>query len=209
MKRTLPLVLGFGAGLVMLLDSFFNIPFVNNLAQRYFMRSITVSVAWAVGIGSLNLLRIHFRNISQRRTNWMFSAWLVFVFGFMAFSGFFLVGHNQNPFYTFFYSSLQQNLSSTVYALNAYYMVSACYRSFRVRSMEAGALLVVAIIVMIGSVPLGAYIWGGFPLLQDWISKMVNDAAVRAMSIGVTLGSLSQSMRNLVGVERSYLGGEE
>ena len=209
MKKTLPLILSFVAGMIMLLDSYFKIDFINSIAQRYLMRSVTVSVAWSMGIGALNLIRLHFRHITMRRENWQYSILLVVVFFFMGFCGLTFAGYTQNPFYNFFYSSLQQNLSATVYALNAFYMVSACYRSFRARSSEATILLLTATLVMIGSVPIGAYIWEGFPAIQNWIMKTINDPAVRAMGIGVTLGSLSQSMRSLVGIERGHLSGGE
>ncbi|MCL2498678.1 MAG: hypothetical protein FWF06_08760 [Symbiobacteriaceae bacterium] len=207
MRRTLPLIIAFCAGMVMLLDSYFNITFVNNFAQRYLMRTVVVSIAWASGIGALNLIRLHVRNISQKRQNWKFSYVLVIAFFFMALHGFLLKGNTTNPFYTFFYSSTVQNLSATVYSLNAYYMVSACYRSFRARSLEAAFLLISACIVMLGSVPVGAFIWEGFPKVSDWIMTTINDSAVRAMTIGTVLGSLSQSMRNLVGLERGHLSG--
>ncbi|MCL2497856.1 MAG: hypothetical protein FWF06_04495 [Symbiobacteriaceae bacterium] len=205
MRRTVPLILSFTAGILMILDSYFKIPIINNFATDYLMRSISVSVAWAAGLGSLNLIRLHIRHISSKRQNYQFSYVLIGVWLFMLTCGIFLQGNTANPFYQFFYSNIQVNLSAAVYSLASFYLASSCYRAFRARSVESTVLLVSAAIVMIGSVPVGAAIWSGFPAIQGWLLKIVNDSVIRGWSIGLTLGGLSQSVRNLVGIERGHL----
>jgi len=191
--------------MIMVIDGWLKIGFINNFATRYLMPSVTISVGWAAGLGALNLIRLHSRNIAQKRLNYQYSFVLLGFFFLMLTCGVFLQGNTTAPFYQFFYSSFQVNLSAAVYSLNSFYLVSACYRTFRARSWESTALLVVACFTMIGSVPMGAAMWGGFPVIQNWIVKVINDAAIRGLSIGVTLGTLSQCVRNLVGIERGHL----
>ena len=68
-------------------------------------------------------------------------------------------------------------------------------------------LLVAAVIVMMGRVPLGEYL---FPLSGDvsqWILNVLNASVRRAILIGVSLGAIALSFKIIFGVERSYLGG--
>ena len=72
---------------------------------------------------------------------------------------------------------------------------------------EAAVLLVAAVIVMMGRVPLGEYL---IPLSGDvssWILNVLNASVRRAILIGVSLGAVALSFKIIFGVERSYLGG--
>jgi len=43
------------------------------------------------------------------------------------------------------------SLNATMFSLIAFYIVSAAYRAFRVRSVEAGVMMITAAIIMLGS----------------------------------------------------------
>ncbi|MFZ2958508.1 MAG: hypothetical protein WA705_16595 [Candidatus Ozemobacteraceae bacterium] len=106
---------------------------------------------------------------------------------------------------------------STMYALLAFFVGSAAFRAFRVKSRDAALLMGAAFIVMIGNVPVGAIIsdWFGifgmkmsFSGMKEWLLKVPNSAAQSAILIGAGLGYLSASLKILLGIERSYLGGD-
>ena len=105
------------------------------------------------------------------------------------------------------YSFMMVPLQGTMFAILAFFIASAAYRSFRARSREAAVLLVAAVIVMMGRVPLGEYL---LPLSGDvsqWILNVLNASVRRAILIGVSLGAIALSFKIIFGVERSYLGG--
>jgi hypothetical protein len=105
------------------------------------------------------------------------------------------------------YNFMMVPLQGTMFAILAFFIASAAYRSFRARSREAAVLLVAAVIVMMGRVPLGEYV---IPLSGDvssWILNVLNSSVRRAILIGVSLGAIALSFKIIFGVERSYLGG--
>jgi len=105
------------------------------------------------------------------------------------------------------YNFMMVPLQGTMFAILAFFIASAAYRSFRARSREAAVLLIAAVIVMMGRVPLGEYL---IPLSGDvsqWILNVLNASVRRAILIGVSLGAVALSLKIIFGVERSYLGG--
>lgn len=109
---------------------------------------------------------------------------------------------------------------ATMFSLLAFFVASASFRAFRVKSKEAGLLMGAAFIVMLGNVPIGnlvTKILGYIPIfgryldiamIKEWIMTYPSSAAQSAILIGAMLGSISASMKIIFGVERSHLGGE-
>lgn len=109
---------------------------------------------------------------------------------------------------------------ATMFSLLAFFVASASFRAFRIKSKEAGLLMGSAFIVMLGNVPIGGIIsnWLSFiPVIgpyidftafKEWIMSYPSSAAQSAILIGAMLGYISASMKIILGVERAYLGGE-
>lgn len=109
---------------------------------------------------------------------------------------------------------------ATMFSLLAFFVASASFRAFRVKSKEAGLLMGAAFIVMLGNVPIGnllskllAYIPIIGPaldiaIIKEWVLAYPSSAAQSAILIGAMLGYISASMKIIFGVERSHLGGE-
>ncbi|MCF7832498.1 MAG: hypothetical protein K9N05_02830 [Candidatus Marinimicrobia bacterium] len=117
-------------------------------------------------------------------------------------------------FYTFF-----TPLSATMFALLAFFVASASYRAFKIRNAEATVLLVSGILIMLGRVPLGAYLtawtqkiswlaWLHLPTIQEWLYQYPNAAGARAIMIGIGLGIVGTSLRVILGIEKSFMGGD-
>ena len=89
------------------------------------------------------------------------------------------VGAGQfNPF-NWAFQSIQLPLSATMFSLLVFYITSAAYRAFRVRSVEAGLLLFTAVIVMLGQIPIMSSL--KFDVALEWIMRVPNVAAKRAI----------------------------
>src|SRR5262249_42729603 len=111
-------------------------------------------------------------------------------------------------------------LQATMFSLLAFFMASAAYRAFRVRSLQATLLLAAAVVVMLGRVPFGELVsphlpesWVGTPggqALLPWLTNRImdtpNSAAQSGIIIGAALGAAALSLRVILGLETSYLG---
>ena len=111
------------------------------------------------------------------------------------------------------FHNVQNPCGATIFSILAFFMASAAFRTFRARNLGAALLLLAAVIVMFGRVPVSEMVsnWLGngqiFPKASDVIMDYPNLAAKRGIMLGIALGALSQSLRILLGIERSYLGG--
>jgi hypothetical protein len=112
----------------------------------------------------------------------------------------------QTPF-GWLYDYSMVPLQGTMFSILAFFIASAAYRAFRARSGEASVLLVSAVLVMMGRVPLGQFLLPWTWDVTQWLLNVVNSAVRRAILIGVSMGQVALSMKIIVGIERAYLGG--
>ena len=114
----------------------------------------------------------------------------------------------QNPIFEWLYNNVQLPMDATMFSLLAFFIASAAYRAFRARTFEASLLLITALIVMMGNVPVGDLLSNDTASkAREWILDNPNLSARRGIILGVSLGVISQSIRIILGIERSYLGG--
>ncbi|MBD3234133.1 MAG: hypothetical protein GF315_10470 [candidate division Zixibacteria bacterium] len=218
MRREIPLILTAFVGFTYILQFFIpHAPF--NQLDRMLNEWIQVIAAFAIWLGALNLMKVSLNKVSRQSENWPFA--LITIFGFLltVIVGLFLSGGRgyQSPGtgFDYIYRNIYAPLSSTMFATLAFYVGSASYRAFRARTKEATMLLLAAFFVMLGRVPIGDYITAFLPKgyrLSDfatWIMNYPQTAGYRAIMIGIALGIVSMSLRIILGIERSHLGGEE
>ncbi len=219
MRRTVPLVITFIAGVAMITSFFvYEDTLLGQAASRVKEWGIIIA-AFAVVLGTGNIIRISLHKAKRREDRPYKIVLLVCLFLTMALGMFlgidkgiratmFNGGHFEgeyNPFY-WIYFNVQLPLGATMFSLLVFYITSAAYRAFRMRSIEAGILLVTAVVVMLGQVPISSAI--GADKVMTWIMIVPNVAAKRAIVMGAAMGIASMSLKIILGIERSYLGGD-
>jgi hypothetical protein len=105
------------------------------------------------------------------------------------------------------FDNVQVPMQSTVFALLAFFVASASFRGFRARSVAAGVLLVSALLALLSRSDLGGFIADHVSPLAEWLRDYPSMSARRAILIGIGLGSLTTSVRVILGIERTWLGG--
>ncbi len=163
-------------------------------------------IAFFIFVGILNLVQINLEKIQKRRTDFAYSIILLVFLFLMMVAGFFL-GGTEGDVFLYLFDNVQVPLGATMFSLLAFFVASAAFRAFRARTPEATLLLIAAVLVMIGRVPVGYWLWHGFPGLVEWIMNVPNTATKRGITFGADLGLISMALRVLLGIERSYMGG--
>jgi cation transport ATPase len=201
MQKRLTYALCLLTGLVVIINSFFKLPGLQGFVTDYLQVGIQVSSTWALAVGGINLMRNHGRRVAQKKENWGYSSALIAMFLIYLTLGLGLQGNHQNPLYQQWLEAIPNSISATVMATLAFYIASAAFRAFRMRSMESTMLLSSALIVMMAMVPIGEAMVPGLPRASAWLMDVINTPALRAMTMGLTMGGITQSLRNLLGIE--------
>ena len=214
MKRELPLLVTAVIGLFMIL-SFFVPHHLVGVPADYLQQCAVIVVAFGYVLGGANALRANLEGIAKRQQDWPYKLVLVVSLVVTVVVGI-LDGRRWQDAGTtsmFLYNQLYSPMQGTMFSLLAFFIASAAFRAFRIRTLEAGLLAAAALIVMLGRVPVGDAITSWLPesvrmsAVQDWIMNVPQNAAKRAILMGAAMGVMATGLRVILGIERSYLGG--
>jgi hypothetical protein len=220
-KRQLPMIMVSVIGVLMIISYFSPVPFFQGMftgANEW----IQIIANFALVIGVFSLMRAHYIKIKRKEAGYGYSIVMYICLIIMAVAGLFLP-HNikSGGVFMWIFKWVNTPLTMTTFSLLAFYIASAAYRAFRARSFDATVMLVGALILMIGRVPLGAMLSDfiheqvkvtqnipGLPEMAGWLLSVPAMAARRAIFLGLAVGVVATSLRILFGIERTYMGGE-
>lgn len=231
MKRNLPLIITFLVGTLIIVSEFIpHKPFgtLSGGLETWFM----IISGFAILLGQLNLIKVNLIKISRKSPNWQYFIICIASFTVMVIAGILwgtrdqtgLISNSQGivawlgrkPF-DYIFKYFFENLSATMFSLLAFFVASASYRAFRARSLESTLLLIAAVIVMLGRTTIGSWLTGWvpdsltylhIPQLAQFVIKYFQTTGQRAIMICAGLGIVGSSLRIILGIERSYLGGK-
>ncbi|MEW6051004.1 MAG: hypothetical protein AB1644_08095 [Candidatus Zixiibacteriota bacterium] len=204
MNRRLPQLICGLCGVLMFLLFFSNHPLakaVNQTALDYWQ----IIAAFALLVGVVGFARIHLKGIRQGSDIPFRVVGLTGMAAMPAVAIIWGIG-GDSPFMWLF-ENVQAPMQSTVFALLAFFVASASFRGFRARSFQASVLLGAALLVLLSRSSLEGFSSSILSDLADWLRNNPSMAARRAILIGIGLGSLTTSLRVLLGIERTWLGG--
>lgn len=189
--------------------------------------------AFLLGLGVYSLLRVHVSRIARQTRDWQFSVVLIVSMALMAVFGYWnfhdtfgprgpamAIGptsgswHFQQYAYDVLFNGLLQQMDAGMFSLVAFYILSAAYRAFRARSVEATILLVSALILIFSV--MGAVVykwdtavtdhlaghnasswWNNLKLseMAQWLKTTVQTPSIRGIDFGVGIGLLAMGLR--------------
>ena len=206
MKQQLPLLIVLVAGLIMIAQYF--VPhWASEWLFTYANDFVIVIGILSLPLGIYSLMSGTIKKALKNPRESFYS--FVTVFGFIIM---FLAGLSREQFtaqdslLNAFFNNIMMPCQMTIFAMLAFYIASAAYRAFRVRTWLATVLLVTAFIVMLRIIPLPEPLSRWNSSLVQWILAVPNMAAKRAIIIGVALGGIAYSMKIILGIERAYMG---
>ena len=231
MKRKIPLLITFAVGFIIIVSEFIpHKPFgqISGELEIWFL----IISGFAIILGQFSLFKVNFLKIKYKQENWPYFVVTLVSFAIMVTVGLFwgtesnpgILGNGETvtsvigskPF-DYLFNNVYQHLSATMFSLLAFFIASAAYRAFIARTVESNLLLAAAVLVMLGNTSLGSFLTGWLPeslsflhlpRISEFIMKYPNTAGQRAIMIGAGLGLIGSSLRIILGIERSYLGGE-
>ncbi len=209
-----PVVLTSIVGILLILSFFVPHPVIADPAQVLQDWAIVI-VASGYVLGTANVFKVNGEGAIKRQKDWIYKWILLGSMIAMMLVGFFFSGGTSfldegSPFkwaYDYMYSPMQ----STMFSLLAFFIASAAFRAFRIRTVDAALLAIAALIVMIGRVPIGNLITESLPTqfqlptMANWLLEWPQNAAKRGIAIGAGLGVMATGMRIILGIERSHM----
>lgn len=198
------------AGLLPVIAFFLPDRTINNWFNTQLDEWMVIIASFALLLGIISMIQVNLAKVRRRQKGWIFSIIILLSFAIMASFGLFgRQGEREDgslyPF-TWVFQNMYSPMQATMFSLLAFYVASASYRAFRVRNVEATLLLIGALIIMVGRIPLGQAMIPVSADVAEWLMQFPNTAAQRGIIIGAALGAASMSIRVLVGIERPYLG---
>ncbi len=209
-SRVLATVVAIVVGLFVLLDIFLSQlpgdafgfgPAISAIA--YLLVSwAAIVMAFALFFGFYNVVSVHLRRIQTQQPGAIYSGALLTALLITVTVGLLSGPNSAGSRYIFNY--VLQPLEATFLALLALFMASAAFRALRIRDFNTFFFVMFAVMVLLGQVPLGIYLWSGFPVIKDWLLNVPTLAGIRGILLGVALGTIATGLRVLFGADRPY-----
>ncbi len=205
LKRQLPMLIVSIVGLIMTIQYFIPHPFSETI-YNYALDWLIIIGIFAMPLGIYSMVHIHVQKVSRRQAGWGYSVVALLGLFVMLVLGWTPDCLKDGTFFMRLFEFVYIPIQATMFSLLAFYITSAAYRAFRARNVLATIVLVSAIIVMLGRIPIGEAISPHIPEVADWIMNVPNMAAQRSIMIGLGLGAAAIAMKIVLGIERSYMG---
>ncbi len=196
-KRSVATAIAISVGLFVLLDFFVQNAFIGSL-KFVFVRWAIIVAAFAMVLGFFNVLIVHLNKILRFKQGWFYSIFLILTMMVVLILG--LIEGPQGSLTSRIFQYVLFPLQATIFSLLAFFVASAAYRAFRLRSWESALLVLTGVIVLLGQVPL----WRALTTFKEWILGVPNMAGARGILLGVALGTVATGLRVLLGIDRPY-----
>lgn len=196
----IPTAVTIAVGLVILLDFFLTHPLLDRIGVAFREWTI-ILMAFAMLLGLANLLLVHLLRVVRRsEPGTGYSAIVLLTSTFVIAIGL-LFGLPSAPM-AWLFDNVYVPLQGAFFALVAFFLATAAYRALRAQNVETTLMLIAALIVFLGQMPL----LNALGDVKEWVLRVPSEAGVRGILLGVALGTIATGLRLIVGIDRPYSG---
>ena len=189
-----------------------------------------------LGLGIYSLVRVHGKRVMRQQKDWGFSAVLLVSVFTMVLVGLVEWHTHKGPNGSklddptnwtfinyakdFLFDGQLQGMDAAMFSIIAFFILSAAYRAFRIRSIEATVLLGSALIVILSLMTVADSAWTGaistvnhdpnsfiqnFSLysISGWVTQTVQTPSIRGIDFGVGIGTVAMGLRLWLSLEKS------
>lgn len=196
-----------------------------------------ILTAFLLGLGILSLVRIHAQRISRKGQDWKYSVLLMVsmvtmvAFGYVDWiqrkfgdpKGKLFEMANWGPVQygqDLLFDGAYQQMEAAMFSMIAFFILSAAYRAFRIRSVESTVLMASALILMLSLMGALDFLWSSgvdhlissshnpffenlkISVIASWVKSTLQTPSIRAIEFGVGLGAVAMGLRIWLGLER-------
>lgn len=201
MKKEIPLGIFILCTFWIFFEFFLNIPggsSVTNLLGKW----VSAVSNFALLLGALNIVRFHGKRVVEKRKGeWYHS---ILIVGSMLVM--YAAGQFYDPLFKWLYDNIYVGLNVAIMCYVGFYFYSAMYRTFKVRSFEAGVTLFACISMLLANAPISGAIWGPLPQIGLWVADTPGMGAWRGFIMSAALGMFAMAIRSALGMERAFIG---
>lgn len=206
-------------------------------AQPVVSNFTNILAGFLLGLGIYSLWRVHGKKLVKMQKDWFFSfvllasSIIMVVIGYADWAG--RQGpagpklddpanwHALNYAKDFLFEGFLQQMDAAMFSIIAFFILSAAYRAFRIRSIEATVLLASALVVMLSLMGAVTNAWQGgidtlahhdqgaviqnFSLdaIRGWLTNNVQTPSIRGIDFGIGIGSLAMGLRLWLSLEKT------
>lgn len=203
-RRTGPLAVTLVCGLLLFAQYWINYPELKPVADAITTSAVTI-FGYALIVGNLSLVRWQGALLKQRKMPQ--AGYSVLCLATMAI--FITIGIATSPTskeYTFIFNAIYAPSSMALWSLHGFWITSATYRAYRVRSTDAMMLFACGMVMLLAVAPWGSLISPNFIPAGDMLMEFITKPAMSGIIIGVGIGTVIIGLRAILGFEKSYLG---
>jgi len=198
-RRDLPYVILAVFGILALLSYYIAIPAIETMAGTSRTWVVVVG-AFAVLLGAFNVVRTHIVRAYQKKKDYWLSAWLLFIYFSMIVVG--LSAGTGSGQYKWMYGAMYTPLAQGVVGTLGLFLVSAAYRAFKIRTIESLVFFLGFFLIAVRQASIGPLLWPGFETIGNWVTLWPSTGTMRAVTIGLAIGTVALALRTLARYER-------
>jgi hypothetical protein len=200
MRKILPIAAAIVCGLLTLIDFFIPHPLIDSIGAKL-VEGVMILAAFGLLAGIFNLVGVHARRTSAGEKGRGYRLVLIAALWVTLIAG---VASPGSGAISWIFGYMYYPLQSTMAALLAFFVVSAAYRAFRLRSGEALIMLVTSLVLLLAQLPFSKALSPFLPLVREWILTVPVTAGMRGIILGTALGTITTSLRILLAVDHPY-----
>jgi len=193
-----------GVGLVVLLGYFLPNDTLTGLRVALLEWAIIIA-AFALLVGVVNLVYVHWRKTAAAQTNSVYSLVLLISLGLtIVVVGWFGPAHEYS---LWIFNYVQVPIETSLMALLAVILAYASARLLRRRLNSVSVIFVVTVlIILVTATPIMGIDIPGLSEFRNWVVNVPSVAGTRGVLLGVALGIIATGLRILIGSDRPYQG---
>jgi hypothetical protein len=202
-NRIVPTALAIGVGVITLMALFLDQPVLVGFRFAFVDWAAIVAV-FALILGIVNIVSVHARRL--KGLNAAYSAALILSFVVVLTLALYEGAGPGGPLMMAIFQYIQLPLESALMATLAIFLALAGFRVLRQQHVGGGLgmalLVVVALIVLVATIPWPGGISGTLTALKDGLIGGPAAGGARGLILGVALGAVATGLRLLTGIDR-------